>query len=218
VLNGANLAALETAPGIWEVVQFTEADLVDVNTYVLSGLLRGQGGTEKAMAETLGAGARFVLLNEAVQQIGLSSAERGLAIQWRYGPGRYGIDHETYKTELRTFNGVGLRPFSPVHVKGTRNEAGDIALSWIRRTRVEGDSWVGLDVPLGEEIEAYEIDILEEGSVKRTLAASTISTIYSSADQVTDFGSNTFSTLDLRISQLSQAFGRGSSREVTLHV
>ena len=218
VLNGANLAALETAPGIWEVVQFTEADLVDVNTYVLSGLLRGQGGTEKAMAETLGAGARFVLLNEAVQQIGLSSAERGLAIQWRYGPGRYGIDHETYKTELRAFNGVGLRPFSPVHVKGTRNEAGDIALSWIRRTRVEGDSWVGLDVPLGEEIEAYEIDILEEGSVKRTLAASTISTIYSSADQVTDFGSNTFSTLDLRISQLSQAFGRGSSREVTLHV
>ncbi len=218
LLNGANLAALETAPGVWEVIQFGQADLIDVNTYHMSHLLRGQAGTEQAMAETLEPGARFVLLDEAVQQIGLSSAERGLAVHFRYGPGQYGIDHETHETEVRAFDGIGLRPLSPDHIKGRRNETGDIDLSWVRRTRVDGDSWVGLDVPLGEEIEAYEIDVLEGGSVKRTLAASTMSTVYTSADQIADFGSGGFSTLNLEISQLSQAFGRGSSRKVTLHV
>lgn len=218
VLNGANLAALETGSGVWEVIQFEQAELVDVNTYLLSGFLRGQGGTEKAMVETLAAGARFVLLDEAVQQISLASAERGLDIHWRYGPGRYGIDHETYATDVRAFEGVGLRPLSPVHIRGNRNDMGDIDLSWIRRTRLDGDSWVGLDVPLGEEFESYEIDILDGGSVKRTLPASTNSGVYSSALQIADFGSNTFSIVDLRISQLSQAFGRGTSREVTLHV
>ncbi|MCE7997390.1 MAG: hypothetical protein HEP70_00885 [Rhodobiaceae bacterium] len=218
VLNGANLAALETHPGIWEVIQFQQADLVDVNTYLLSGLLRGQGGTELAMAEMLGEGARFVLLDEAVQQIGLSSAERGLDIHWRYGPGRYGFDHETYATEVRAFDGVGLRPLSPVHIKGHRNDVGDIDLSWTRRTRLEADSWLGLDVPLGEEMETYELDILDGGAVKRTLTASTNSVVYPSALQIADFGSNSFSTVDLRISQLSQAFGRGSTREVTIHV
>ena len=51
--------------------------MVDVNTYRLTDLLRGLGGTEAAMAANLVAGARFVLLDQAVQQIGLSSEERG---------------------------------------------------------------------------------------------------------------------------------------------
>ena len=218
VLNGANLAALETAPGIWEVIQFASAKLVDVNTYELTHLLRGQGGTEATMPAVLSAGARFVMLDTSVQQIGLTSAERGLDLQWRYGPSRYGIDHETYAMQTRSFEGVGLRPFSPVHVKAHRTAGGDIALSWIRRTRLDGDSWAGLDVPLGEEAEAYEIDILDGGAVKRTLAASTPSAIYTSADQAVDFGGTEFSVLNLRIFQLSQAFGRGSPREVLLNV
>ncbi len=218
VLNGGNLAALETAPGRWEVIQFATADLIDVNTYRLSNFLRGQAGTEAAMAATLAPGARFVLLNDAVQQIGLSSEERGLDIHWRYGPSRYEIGHETYATEVLAFDGVGLRPFSPVHIRAQRDTAGDIALSWTRRTRLDGDTWVGLDVPLGEELEAYEIDVLDGASVKRTLAAATTSATYTSADQIADFGSDSFPTLDLRVAQLSQAYGRGTAREVTLHV
>ncbi|HEY4203909.1 MAG TPA: hypothetical protein VGM35_02735 [Xanthobacteraceae bacterium] len=42
VLNGANAAAVCNADGVWEVIQFANATLIDGNTYRLSGLLRGQ--------------------------------------------------------------------------------------------------------------------------------------------------------------------------------
>ena len=44
-------------------------------------------------------------------------------------------------------------------------ENGQITLSWIRRTRIGGDSWAGLDVPLGEEIERYRVQLWKEGVV-----------------------------------------------------
>ena len=39
--------------------------------------------------------------------------------------------------------------------------SGDIAISWIRRTRSGGDNWELPEVPLGEESESYEVDILD---------------------------------------------------------
>ena len=53
-----------------------------------------------------------------------------------------------------------LLPLAPVRVKARRGEAG-IALSWIRRTRIDGDSWDLAEVPLGEESERYEVAILD---------------------------------------------------------
>ncbi|MEQ9144371.1 MAG: glycoside hydrolase/phage tail family protein [Parvibaculaceae bacterium] len=218
LLDGANLAALETVPGVWEVIQFGQADLVDTDTYDLSLLLRGQGGTEDAMAALLPAGARFVLLNGVVTQIGLRAAERGLALQWRYGPKPYSLDDETYKTETRSFAGLGLRPLSPVHVTARRLANGDIDLRWVRRTRIDGDSWAGLDVPLGEELEAYEVDILDGVTVLRTLAAHVPTVTYAAADQAADFGSSSFPALAVRVVQVSRAFGRGAPQEVLLNV
>jgi hypothetical protein len=55
-------------------------------------------------------------------------------------------------------------------VRGLRS-AGDLAISWIRRTRLGGDSWDAAEVPLGEETERYEVDILDGPTVKRTLTA-----------------------------------------------
>jgi hypothetical protein len=49
VLNGANAALVETAAG-WELVQFAHAELVGEETWKLGDLLRGQVGSEDAMA------------------------------------------------------------------------------------------------------------------------------------------------------------------------
>jgi hypothetical protein len=218
VLGGANAAALETPDGAFEVIQFREALLVAPSTYVLSGLLRGQAGTEGAMRTPLDVGARLVLLDGAVAELGLGEAERGLPRLWAYGPAPKPLDDAAYIRETRSFAGIGLRPFSPVHIRGARVTGGDIALGWTRRTRTGGDGWEGMDVPLGEEMEAYEIDILSGSDVIRTLSASAPAATYAAAQQIADFGTTSFTTLTVRVSQLSRAFGRGQAREATLHV
>ena len=91
VLGGANVAAVENADGEWEVIQFTTATLVSPGVYDLSGLLRGQSGTEAAMRDPVAAGARFVLLDAAVRQVDMTQADVGLAFNWKYGPAPYDI-------------------------------------------------------------------------------------------------------------------------------
>ena len=58
--NTANVAAVQNASGGYEVLQFKTATLVSGTTYDLTGLLRGQGGTESQMGDPTGPGARVV--------------------------------------------------------------------------------------------------------------------------------------------------------------
>ena len=187
LLAGANIAAVENADGGWEVLQFQSAVLTAPATYELSLLLRGQAGTEDAMRAPLAAGARFVLLDGAIAQVDMAQDEIGLDYTWQCGPASRPLGDPTYLEAHHTFTGRGLEPLSPVHLRGSRS-AGDLALSWVRRTRVGGDSWETTEVPLGEDIERYEIDILDGTTIKRTLASDTPSAIYTAAEQTTDFG------------------------------
>jgi hypothetical protein len=115
----------------------------------------------------------------------------------------------------QTFTGKGLAPLAPVHIKGTRNTVGDLAIQWIRRTRIDGDRWEQTEVPLGETAESYAIDILSNTSLKRTLLASTPAVLYSAAFQIADFGSLQ-SAVTVRIAQVSPSYGRGTSATRTL--
>ena len=211
LLGGANLAAIATGEGDWELIQFATAVLVDVGTYALAGLLRGQFGTEGAMRSPLAAGAKFVLLDGAIADVPLADSELKVSLNWRYGPGNRGIGDASYVTEPFTFEARGLKPLSPVHVRATRSGGGDISISWVRRTRTGGDNWEGLDVPLGEEAEAYEVDILDGTSVKRTLSSSGPSAIYDAAAQIADFGAPQ-AAVSVRVFQVNAAFGRGTPR------
>lgn len=218
VLKGSNVAALETSPGAWEVIQFRDAILQGDGRYELSGLLRGQAGSEGEMADMLASDARFVLLNGAISEIGMSETERGLARDWRWGPAALAYDDASYQAATLSFEGIGLRPLSPVHPKAQRDAGGDITLSWIRRTRLNGDSWAGTDVPLGEESEAYEVEIRDGATIKRLLTSTMPSVSYSAAAQVADFGSSSFTSLDITIYQISRSYGRGTGRSATLNV
>ena len=104
-------------------------------------------------------------------------------------------------------------PLTPVHVKASR-DGGGVTFTWIRRTRIDGDSWVG-EVPLGEDSEQYALDILSGGSVVRTLSAATPSALYAAAAELADFGVPQ-STLHVRLAQVSATVGRGFPTDVTL--
>ena len=80
---GANAAAVQRTDGAWEVLQFANAELVDANTYKLSRLLRGQAGSEWAMADPLPAGAPFVVLDGNVVPLASGLDALGRTIQLR---------------------------------------------------------------------------------------------------------------------------------------
>jgi hypothetical protein len=67
-------------------------------------------------------------------------------------------------------------------------------------------------VPLGETQEAYEIDILASGEVRRTLRAAAPTVLYASADEIADFGAPQ-SHLAFRVTQMSASVGRGFAAE-----
>jgi hypothetical protein len=215
LLGGANLAAVRNEDGQWEVLQFQSAVLTAPATYTLSGFLRGQAGTEHAMRSPVAAGARFVLIDSAVAQVDLTEDEIGLAYAWKCGPASRDIGSPNYVDASHAFAGTGLTPLSPAHVRGLRSGGGDLALAWVRRTRIGGDSWDGIDVPLGETEEGYEIDILDGSTIVRTLTATSPAATYTSADQTADFGSPQ-SSVSLRIHQLSATRGRGTPAEAVV--
>jgi hypothetical protein len=214
-LNGATFAAIENEDGEWELIQFQTATLVAPATYDLSVLLRGINGTESAMRNPVAGGARFIVVNSAVTAVNLRPDEIGLALNYKFGPTGDGLDEPSYGSAAHAFLGLGLRPLSPVHLQGKRNPAnGDWTFTWIRRTRLGGDSWTGLEVPLAEESELYRLEILDApgGDVLRSVELTTPTFLYTAAMQTADFGAAQWN-VPIRVSQISPVYGPGIASE-----
>ncbi len=225
VFAGANaLAVKNDASGQWEVVQFAAATLTGNNSYNLSRLLRGQLGTEGAMgtgAAPIPAGARVVVLDANALGILTEPVDsRALAQTLRYGPSTGTVGDATFTDVTVHPQGVGLRPWSVSLITARRDPAtGDLAVTWVRRTRFAGDSWDPDTVPLNEDHEEYRLDVLKlDGSPARTVTGlSTPAWTYPAADQVADFGGPP-TAVTIRIAQVSALFGPGqpATRTVTL--
>lgn len=206
VLNGANVAAIgDGSAENWEVVQFAKAELVAPNTYDLSDMLRGQAGSDGVIPDVWPVGSRIVMLDGAPTQIGLELSSRGLARHYRVGPSLRPYDDPSYRYYIEAFQGIGLRPYAPAHLKA-RNSSGDLALSWVRRTRIDGDSWASVDVPLNEEVERYAVRVIVGGSTVREVEVAAQGWTYTAAAQVQD---GAVAPYDIEVAQVSLRFGPG---------
>lgn len=216
VLNGANVAAIGNggAEG-WEVFQFAQAILVGPDTYELSMRLRGQAGTDADMAVAWPSGSYVVLLNGAVTQISLGLSERGLARYYRIGSAFRTYDDPSYVHRVEAFRGIGLRPYAPAHLRAQRSGSGDIHIGWVRRTRIDGDSWEGIEVPLGEAREAYLLRVWKSGSILRELQLAEAGWTYPAALQAADGASGAISLL---VAQISDRFGPGPFARIDWNV
>ena len=116
---GENALAVESAAGIWEVLQFGTAELMSPDRWRLRRLLRGQLGTEDAIGNPAPAGARVVMLDAAVTPLSISDADIGLPWNWRIGPARVAAGDPINLAIEFTPEGRGLRPYSPAHLRGT---------------------------------------------------------------------------------------------------
>ena len=183
----------------------------------MTRLLRGQLGTEDNIETTLAAGARVVLLQSTIQQMSTGLGDLDREYYYKYGPADQDIGDDTYKTIQKTVNGRGLKPYSPVHVNSSTDGGGDITITWIRRTRIGGDSWDYTDdVPLNEAYERYQVDVLDGGgSVVRTLSVTdTTEVAYTAAQQSTDGITVPF---EVDVYQMSDQVGRGIARRATIN-
>lgn len=231
LLAGENAFAIETAEGEYEIFQAANAVLLGTRTYRLSRLLRGQRGTEAQMVPEVPPGAAIVRLDTAksmdfkANEIGYER-EVFFLTEEAQRPNIFLIssyfDAEFEESVPFTATARGRQPFSPCNVKQpyrTGRNPGNLSIEWIRRSRsLEADSWLSAEIPLDEENEAYEVDIYDGSTVIRTLSTSTPSVTYTSAQQVADFGAEfgPGDTLDVRIYQLSQTYGRGAPLIETL--
>jgi hypothetical protein len=137
-------------------------------------LLRGQQGSEDAMFSGAPVGARAVVLNGAEQRMSVAGWERGLQLIWRAGGWEGLFTHE----------GQAGRPWSPAHLRAARVGA-DVALSWIRRARKDGDSWAAGNPPI-EGLESYRVRV-SGGESMREWDVSAPAATYAAAEQAVDF-------------------------------
>jgi len=222
LFGGANALAVESGPGKWEIVQAGAAELIAPGRYRLTRLLRGQRGTEAAMGNPTPAGARVVVLDSALAPLPVAEADLGLPWNWRIGPAARAVSDASYTALAFTPAGRGFVSFAPVHVAQpwrTARNPGDLTIRWTRRSRaLVADAWEQVEVPLAEDLESYDVQILDGAAVKRTLTSTTTSVLYSAAQQTTDWGAplSPSQTLAIRIYQLSNRLGRGDPATVTL--
>ncbi|MEP3299232.1 MAG: glycoside hydrolase TIM-barrel-like domain-containing protein [Pseudoruegeria sp.] len=208
VLSGANAVAIgDGASDNWEIIQFEKAKLVAPNTYELSNRLRGQQGSEINMPDSWPIGSYVVLLDLGVQQISIQSNARNLARHYRIGPSSQSYDHAVYEHRIEAFSGVGLKPYAPAHLRVNPMINGDWGITWIRRGRIESDNWDGLDIPLGEENEAYLLRILDGETIIREVTVETSTWTYSQSDQAVD---GALIAPVVSVAQISAIYGAGA--------
>jgi hypothetical protein len=219
VYGGANALAVENADGGWEVVQFADAALTGPGEYTLTNLLRGRHGSEGAMRAPVAAGARVVVLDESLAQLGLSSSQARQPFNYRWGPVSRPLSDVSWQGAAKTFEGCGLIPLAPCHL-GFAWAGGDLVLSWRRRDRApSAASIVPAQTAMSEAREAYDLEICDGENVVRTFRdIGANSQLYSAGQQAADFPGGLPNPLTIRVYQLSARMGRGRQAKEALYV
>lgn len=214
--GGANLAAVGSVAGGWEIIQFKTATLVSGNTYALTGMMRGLYGTARFMA-THGSGEYFVKLNSLTGMDFVGALTEAIGVDYLYRvkneSGAVG-DAVAYTT-----GGLALEPYTAQAVESSRNASDDCILTWRRGDRYEfldPDLPDGGDIDMNEVTESYEVDVIHPSTfaVVRTLTASTPTVTYTAAQRSTD--SYPAGPITFDIYQLSTVVGRGIVKRVTV--
>ncbi len=214
ILNGANVAAIgDGSSENWEILQFADADLVGEHLFELKVFLRGLAGSDATSPAIWPAGSVFVLLDGLVPQINLPLAARGLDRFYRIGASDRGFADSSVRTSVMAFNGIGLRPYSVAHIEQEVLDSGNLLLSWIRRSRIDGDSWQSVDVPLSEEAEEYTVRVVKDNFIVRDFIVSEPSWAYTQAMQLDDAIGTPFT---IQVAQNSVTFGPGPFKFISI--
>jgi hypothetical protein len=217
VLNGGNRMVIGK-----EIIGFVTATIAGLNTYTLSGLLRGLRDTDDHMSGHA-IGEQVVHLNSlGVEFIDGSLIEADPSLTRYYKAISDGAAVTDFDNETPFINTAEtLMPFRPTAVKASRDGSNNITISWVRRTR----SLIRvLDMTSGEpqlDLAGWEVDILtgSGGTLLRTITdtgtGDAPSVSYTAAQQTTD-GLTPGDKIWCRVYKISESVGRGNYTEANI--
>ena len=203
----SNLAAYG-ADGRWEIVAFKTA-IDNTGTYTIKDFLRGLCGTEQYTGTHVASDYFIILDTATISFFGLPTNALGAARLYRAITQGAALDSAADITD--TYDGVNLKPLSPVDLNGSRDYSTfDWTLTVQRRSRWPVEVFSGMAVPIGETGESYEIEIWDAtySTLKRVLTSSSNAIQYTAAHQISDFSVEQ-STVYLKWYQVASAIGRG---------
>jgi hypothetical protein len=200
LLNGANAALIGN-----EIIQFSTVEIIAEQQVRLRQLLRGRLGTQWA-SRNHQQGERFILLDGNLRDMALNTQSIGQQVKLLAVTS--GLTEQDAVTQDFTYEARALLPYAPVHLKARKLGNGDVAFSWIRRSRMNGEWRDFVDVPLNETVESYDIEILQNNIIKHATSSNSPSFTYSLTDQISDLG-QALGVGDLRVWQVSTLVGRG---------
>lgn len=175
-------------------------------------LIRGAKGTEYAMTGHK-AGEKVIRLNTSTiffqpldtDFLGQSYLFKALSYREEWEHGIYRVFPTTFRN---------LKPWAGVNARGTRDGSNNLTITWNRRNRFShlNPLRTGIEVPMSESTESYEVDIIDPDSaaeIVRTINSLTSeSASYTAAQQTAD-GYTPGDPIDCVIYQLSATVGRG---------
>ncbi|RLD08600.1 MAG: hypothetical protein DRI65_01820 [Chloroflexota bacterium] len=203
VLNGANYALIGN-----EMIQYSEAELLENGNYELSVLTRGRRGTESYVGNH-NYSEVFISINN-VNGVGFY---KNLIGSKRYYSAVTLGEREQSDLKNVTNSGRNLKPFSPSYLKHQRVSK-DIHLEWHRRSRYISGYFNPL--PVSEANESYNISINDfSGAEIGVYTTTSTSFVYTEQFHLND-GVESGDPLIVKVSQISGVYGNGYETDMLI--
>jgi len=208
-------------PGNWEYIFFRDVVVVNANTVRLTGIIRGQRGTDAAVGGHVATDVAYLVASVATGfKAGALNTQSLVASEvgsvYRYTVNGLPSSRPAGAADV-TIQGLGLFPFSPCRLKATLAAGNDLDLAWVRRDRLGGEFVTNAQV-LSETSETYDLEIMSGPTVIRTVNGLTSPTyVYTSANQTTDGFAPPLASLKFRVYQNGE-LGRGFPRLESVNV
>jgi hypothetical protein len=138
-----------------------------------------------------------------------------LETNWKFGNSDISWQSDESSAVKFTCTGINARPMSPCHLNLQMSPTNH-KFNWIRRSRINDDSWQNEEVPLDYAVEKYQIEVTDQSGVSVHVAQVFQPAYeYTSNARQADLGSET-APYTLSVSQISNTQNFGPA--VTLQV
>ncbi|MFD0915858.1 glycoside hydrolase TIM-barrel-like domain-containing protein [Pseudahrensia aquimaris] len=213
VLNGANAIAVGNNETGWEIIQFLHAVSKGNGIWELSGLLRGQSGTEDIAGLGYAQGTQIVVLDAAVEPLVGSDKYLGRALAWSIGPAGVPLDSPNSVEAIFEPGTRHLLPLGPVRLRAKQEVNGALNIKWVRRDRASGDDWQFVEIPMSEASEIYLVT-LQAGPLVHEWSAIKPELTIAESELFALFGSGA-SIISISVSQVSERVGAGIATRIS---